>query len=317
MHQATPWIQKYRPSEFNDIILTDEMRMYIDSLMTKQGQQKNLILTGDPGVGKTTVVKCMVKHALGDQVGKKCLELNAAGDRGIKVLESCIIPFCAKSVGTNIVVLDEAENIQANHQTNIATTMKNYSETCRFIFICNDIKKIIEDVQSMCCIIRFKRLSEKQIIEYLKRICKAERIRYSMEGLSLIHYVARGDMRKAINELQKTAFTYNKIVTDAVLRVCNTPNPIIISEIVQACINKDDKAIQLLDKLLDEGYHQSDLANGFYYALLDADLSTKADPEKARIDMITAIYETKIALASGVKSKLQLYSMVAKLFNYE
>lgn len=138
-----------------------------------------------------------------------------------------------------------------------------------------------------------------------------------MEGLSLIHYVARGDMRKAINELQKTAFTYNKIVTDAVLRVCNTPNPIIISEIVQACINKDDKAIQLLDKLLDEGYHQSDLANGFYYALLDADLSTKADPEKARIDMITAIYETKIALASGVKSKLQLYSMVAKLFNYE
>lgn len=318
MHKAIPWIQKYRPTEFDDIILTDEMRSYINSIITNQGNKKNLILTGEPGVGKTTVVNCMVRQVLGDEVKTKRLELNAAGDRGSKVLESRIIPFCEASDGTRIVVLDEADNIQASQQSSIASTMKTYEDTCRFIFICNDIKKIIEDVQTVCCIIRFKKLSENQIIEYLRKICYAERIRYSMEALSLIHTIARGDMRKAINELQKTAFTYGKVVTSAVVRVCNTPNPIKISAIVNACINKDDKAIKLLDELLDEGYHQSDLANAFYYALLDLDFPDQIEnPEKVRIDMIRAIYETKIALASGVKSKLQLYAMVAKLFNYE
>lgn len=306
MYGTIPWIQKYRPNKINDIILDDDMRKYVKSFIKTKDKQKNLIFTGDPGVGKTTVAKCIVDEILGPDVDTLCREFNSSGEKGVKAMTLSLKQFCSKD-GGRIVILDEADNISEKHQADIVGVMKSF-ESCRFIFICNDIKKIIEDIQSVSSIIRFQALSNDQIYKYLQAICSIEDIPYSKDGLDMITYVSQGDMRKAINELQKTAFTFKKIMKSTVLAMCNIPDPIKIKAIVDACLNKDHNALTLLEELLDEGYYMLELCDGFINVLIDHDL-----PEDTRIGMIDKIYETKAIMTSGTKSKLQLYAMVAKL----
>lgn len=310
MEFCVPWIKKYRPKRIEDIILDENMVKYVNIFLQSNSNQ-HLILTGDSGVGKTTTVKCLVKQILGENAKERCLKLNAAGDRGVKVIASIIPPFCKKTFKTGvsrIIVLDEADNTTPKCQYDINCMIKQYSQDCRFIFICNDITKIIEDIQSVCCIVRYKKLTEPQVSKYLSYICEEEGLVYSLEALSLLHYVSGGDMRKAINDLQKTSFTFPKVVKKNVLAVCNLPDPDSIKEILDHCLKKNDDAFVLLQAMVDIGYYHIDLANGFIHVLTEAEID-----ERLKIRLVSIVSETKITLSSGVKSKLQLYGMLARM----
>src|SRR4029077_18899665 len=174
----------------------------------------HLIITGLPGIGKTTTVRCIAKRILGEHITQGYLELNAAEDRGVRSTSTIIPPFCKRVVNftaSKIILLDEADNMTPKCQYDINDMIKLYGKRTKFIFTCNDSTKIIEDIQSVCRIIRFKRLTETQISAYLSKICHKENIPCDKPGLSTICYISNGDMRKSINDLQKTAYTYGKI----------------------------------------------------------------------------------------------------------
>lgn len=100
--------------------------------------------------------------------------------------------------------------------------MELYSSTTRFAFACNTSSKIIEPlqvrthaclisqiecshaVQSRCAILRFGRLSDKHILKRLMEICEAEKVTTTEDGLEALVFIAEGDMRQAINNLQST-----------------------------------------------------------------------------------------------------------------
>ena len=55
------WVEKYRPQKVEDTILSDTMKETFRKFVS-DGNVPNLLLTGGPGVGKTTVAKAMLEE---------------------------------------------------------------------------------------------------------------------------------------------------------------------------------------------------------------------------------------------------------------
>ena len=61
-------------------------------------------------------------------------------------------------------------------QQALRRTMEIYSNTTRFALACNTSSKIIEPIQSRCALVRFKRLSDQEILGRLMIVIEAEKV---------------------------------------------------------------------------------------------------------------------------------------------
>jgi len=84
--------------------------------------------------------------------------------------------------------------------------ISNNSETTRFILSCNDSQKIIEPIQSRCIMLRFSKLKDHEVEMNLKRVIEGENVRITKRAFDTLLFIADGDMRQAINNLQACFF---------------------------------------------------------------------------------------------------------------
>ena len=71
-------------------------------------------------------------------------------------------------------------------QANVEEQWNNFAQTTRFVFVCNDITKIIEPIQSRCSMIRYTKLNKHDIIKKIKNICENENINITENGINAI-----------------------------------------------------------------------------------------------------------------------------------
>lgn len=311
MEASIPWIEKYRPTNFDDLVLDEDILKQLEIFM-KNKPGVHLIITGCPGIGKTSTVKCIAKKILGNNLYEGYLELNAAEDRCIKSISLTIPPFCKKMVNfdcSKIILLDEADNVTPKCQCDINEMIKLYGHKTKFIFTCNQSDKISDEIQSVCHIIRFKKMNDTQIKKYLGNICQKENIPFDNGGLSIICYIADGDMRKAINDLQKTAFTFGKITKKNVLTICKVPDPEKIKHILELVIQQDlTGATNAMDSIIREGYCLLDIVSTFSFVVIHHSMDNQT-----KLKLMETISQTKIAISVGIRTKIQLSSMLCKL----
>lgn len=311
MEYSIPWIEKYRPKEIDDIILDEYVERQI-KICLEDRDNVHLIINGFPGIGKTSTVRCIAKKILGENLKDGYLELNSADDRGISSISNVIPKFCKKInfTGTKVILFDEADNMTIKCQNDINNMIKLYGQKTKFIFTCNDSTKISEDLQSVCRIIRFKPLNNEQITTYLTKICDAEKIEYHKNGFEMICYIANGDMRKAINNLQLTAFSFNKITKNNVLKICKVPDPEDIKNIIKFCLDKNlIEANNNLNKIINDGYYYLDIVNAFSFVLI----SDETIPNNQKIKLLNNVNQTKIIISGGLRSNIQIVAMLCQM----
>lgn len=313
MENSIPWIEKYRPSEIEEIMLDKHVEQQIRIFLLDR-DDVHLIITGVPGIGKTTTVRCIAKQILGENMKVGYLELNAAEDRGVRSVSNIIPPFCKRVVNfksSKIILFDEADGMTQKCQCDINDMIREYGKRTKFIFTCNDSTKIIDDIQSICRIIRFKKLTNEQIIKYLSKICVAENVKFDNSGLETICYISDGDMRKSINDLQKIAFTYDKITKKTVLSICKVPDPIEIKKIIKLVIEKNlVEANNEMELIVKQGYYYMDIISGLVYVLSNYDMENSI-----KLKLIEIVNHTKIIVSGGLRTKLQLSGMICRLIN--
>ncbi|CAZ83697.1 unnamed protein product [Tuber melanosporum] len=309
-----PWVEKYRPIFLEDIVGNSETVERL-KIIGKDGNMPHLIISGMPGIGKTTSVLCLARALLGDAYKEAVLELNASDERGIDVVRNRIKGFAQKKVTLppgrqKVVILDEADSMTAGAQQALRRTMEIYSSTTRFAFACNQSNKIIEPLQSRCAILRYSRLTDAQVLHRLLEICLAEKVEHSEEGLAALIFSAEGDMRQAINNLQSTVAGFGFVSADNVFKVVDSPHPIAVQALIKACYTgKIDAALEKLEELWGKGYSAIDIISTMFRVTKTVD----ALSEHSKLEFIKVIGFTHMRILEGVATLLQLRGCIAKL----
>lgn len=307
-----PWVEKYRPQVLSDIVGNKET---IDRLqqIAKDGNMPHMIISGMPGIGKTTSVLCLAHELLGHSYADGVLELNASDDRGIDVVRNQIKHFAQKKLHLppgkhKIVILDEADSMTAGAQQALRRTMELYSNSTRFAFACNQSNKIIEPLQSRCAILRYSKLSDEDVLKRLLEIIKLEDVKYTNDGLEAIIFTAEGDMRQAINNLQSTVAGHGLVNADNVFKIVDSPHPLIVKKMLLAS-NLEDSIQILRTDLWKKGYSSIDIVTTSFRVTKNL-VQVK---ESVRLEMIKEIGLTHMRILEGVGTYLQLASMLAKI----
>ncbi|KAF1961107.1 replication factor C subunit 4 [Byssothecium circinans] len=309
-----PWVEKYRPVFLDDVVGNTETIERL-KIIAKDGNMPHVIISGMPGIGKTTSVLCLARQLLGDAYKEAVLELNASDERGIDVVRNRIKGFAQKKVTLppgrqKLVILDEADSMTSGAQQALRRTMEIYSSTTRFAFACNQSNKIIEPLQSRCAILRYARLTDAQIVQRLMQICEAEKVEWSDDGIAALVFSAEGDMRQAINNLQSTQAGFGFVNGDNVFRVVDSPHPIKVQAMIKACHEKRvDDALVALKELWDLGYSCHDIISTMFKVTKTIDSLS----EHAKLEFIKEIGFTHMRILEGVQTLLQLSGCIARL----
>lgn len=311
-----PWVEKYRPIILDDIVGNEETVERL-KIIAKDGNMPHMIISGLPGIGKTTSIHCLANELLGPELCRQAtLELNASDDRGIDVVRNKIKTFAQTKIKLppgrqKIVILDEADSMTPGAQQALRRTMEIYSNTTRFAFACNQSLKIIEPLQSRCAILRYTKLSDGQVLHRLLEIVQAENVKYNSKGLEALIFTAEGDMRQAINNLQSTVAGFGFVDDINVFKIVDQPHPLVIQKILTFCVldRNIDAAIDLLDTLWRKGYSAIDIVTlTFKVAKTLPQIS-----EQKRLDMVKEIGFVHMRVLEGVSTYLQLCGMYAKI----
>ena len=206
MSNFTPWVEKYRPTSFEDIVFDPLNKTLLENIISTKNFP-NLLFYGPPGTGKTTSIINLIKSYQSSNNSKNLMiHLNASDERGIDIIRNQINSFVnSKSLfsdGMKFVILDEVDYMTKNAQIALKYLLQSYRSKVRFCLICNYISRIDEALQNEFVRLRFNQLPEKDIISFLENINITEKLNYSQEALLSIQQLFNSDIRSMINYMQ-------------------------------------------------------------------------------------------------------------------
>ena len=203
-----PFVEKYRPSEFEDIVL-DPLNKKILKHIIESSYFPNLLLYGPPGTGKTTTIINLInayQTKLNIRNKDLVIHLNASDERGIDIIRNQINFFVNSKplfhTGMKFVILDEVDYMTKNAQQALRYLLQNYTSNVRFCLICNYISKIDEGLQNEFIRLRFNQLPKQDIIKFLTNISVSEKLNIPEKLISCIQKIYKSDIRSMINFMQ-------------------------------------------------------------------------------------------------------------------
>lgn len=203
-----PWVEKYRPSQFQDIVLDPLNRELFNNILNKN-YFPHLLFYGPPGTGKTTTIINLINEFQSKyhKINKSnVIHLNASDERGIDIIRNQIHSF-AKSMnlfemGLKFVILDEVDYMTKNAQQALKYILQTSTYNVRFCLICNYITKIDESLKNEFLCIRFNQLPKSDTFQFIRNICQKEQIGLSDDTLKTIQDMYQSDIRSMINFIQ-------------------------------------------------------------------------------------------------------------------
>jgi len=201
------WVEKYRPNNIRDCILPDDLKKTFGQFVA-DGHIPNMILSGGPGVGKTTVAKAMI-----EEIGATYMMINGSEESGIDVLRTKIKNFASTvslEGGRKYIILDEADYLNAQStQPALRGFMEEFHNNCGFILTCNYKNRLIPPLHSRCSVVDFiipKEQKPRLATRFFARvsdILEEEKVEFDTKAVAELLNKFFPDWRRVLNELQR------------------------------------------------------------------------------------------------------------------
>lgn len=205
------WVQKYRPQKVADTILPEHIKKLFLKYV-ENGDIPNLLLSGGPGVGKTTIARAML-----DELDADYIIINGSLDGGVDTMRTKIKMFASTVSlmgGRKYVIIDEADNMTQAAQLGFRNLVEEFSANCGFILTCNYKYQIVEPIRNS----RFKNIDfsfpheEKNklkagFFKRIKQILDLENVEYDFKVVAQLIDTKFPDFRATLNELHSYSLT--------------------------------------------------------------------------------------------------------------
>ena len=317
MSLEIPWVEKYRPKSFDDIvsqnIAINRLREFL-----KSPNMPHMIFTGPAGTGKTSTALIIVKNYLkSEELATNLLELNASDtvrmDFVRNVLKNFVNQNIIKDGSLKFVILDEADNIPGPVQQALRRIIEKASNNIKFILLVNFINRVIDPIISRCAVFRFVNLPEEKIVERLKFIADKEKLKVppdkSVKFFKLLFFISGGDLRKAINTLQMSVALelLDNLDLDEILKISGFLDKRTLKALIKALKNNDFmKSREIVDTIetLD--------SRNFIRQLIESFPQLNLESEKIA-DLRSYIGEIDFRISQGADEHIQVSALLATI----
>ena len=242
MNKDILWVEQYRPSTIDDLILPESIKSTFREIISKD-KIPNLILSGSAGVGKTSAAVVLCKSLNCDYI------IVNGSDEGrlIETLRNKLTQYCSSvsmSGGRKVVIIDEADYMTPDSvQPAMRGFIEKFSSNCSFIFTCNFKNRIIEPIHSRCAVIDYSASDSQQMCaDFMERcnfILKEEGIESDPKVVAELIMKHFPDFRRVLNELQRYSVS-GKIDSGILLNISDTN----MNELVESLKSKNFKSVR-------------------------------------------------------------------------
>ena len=197
------WVEKYRPNKLDGYVWRDEHQKKQVETWVKDKSIPHLLLSGSPGIGKTTMAKMLI-HEIGIE-DYDVLEINASRTNSVDDIRNKITNFVSMiPFGPfKVVLLDEADYLSHNAQAALRGVMEEYHSTARFILTCNKPHMIMDAIHSRCQTFHFTKIDKTEFTARVATILVEENVEFDLDTLDIYVSSTYPDLRKCINLVQQ------------------------------------------------------------------------------------------------------------------
>ena len=211
---------------------------------------------GDPGVN-LPCGKCANCEAIREGRFVDVIELDAASNNGVDDLRAIIeMVKYPPAVGRyKVYIIDEVHMLSTAAENAFLKTLEEPPEHAIFILATTDPQKVRSTIRSRCMQLNFRRVTEEELIEGMKRICSRRGIRATDDALSTIASRADGSVRDALSILEQcTAAGDKELSRAAVLEYTGAAGADFFLALTGAVIAGDaGKALVYIDEIIRRG----------------------------------------------------------------
>ena len=331
---AQVFYRKWRPQTLTDVVGQKPVTQTLANALATGKIAHAYLFCGPRGTGKTSTGRILAKALnclTNDGKGEPCnscemcqafnegraldlVEIDGASNRGIdeiRVLRERI-NFAPNIARYKVYIIDEVHMLTEPAFNALLKTLEEPPPHAIFILATTEVHKIPLTIMSRCQRFDFRRLSQADMVEKLKDICKHEGINIEAQTLALVAKAATGSLRDAENILEQLVLYHGSDVSlEQVRSELGISGDLRIRQLAESLLKRDiSSGLALINSVAADGIDLKQFNRGLIEYLREL-LLVKSGTDKVTDLPHESIKEMKKIVASISLGEL---SRIIRLF---